>query len=183
MPRGIVAGAERPVRAKRAEPAGSGLKEDVPLPYNPFLTSGSLVLCSLLGKGLGGNKRFPENGRKFTFIMDALSACAGSKVGFSNATFLALKERSLKVRCTHMKFDVYLCDIIAGFPLGTYVFIIWLSVLCMRSKAWLAARVSLRLARLPRTASSAQCSRRLRSTRAAAPVLLAHAEVTKNIIF
>ena len=45
----------------------------------------------------------------------------------------------------------------------------------------LAARVSLRLARLPRTASSAQRSRRLRSTRAAAPVLLAHANVTENI--
>ncbi len=50
----------------------------------------------------------------------------------------------------------------------------------MRSKAWLAARVtvSLWLARLPCTASSAQRSRRLRSTRAAAPVLLAHADVT-----
>ncbi len=36
------------------------------------------------------------------------------------------------------------------------VFDMWLSVLCMRSKAWLAARVSLRLARMPRTASSAQ---------------------------
>ena len=57
------------------------------------------------------------------------------------------------------------------------------SVLCMRSKAWLASRVSLRLARLPRTASSAQRSRRLRSRRRTAPVLLAHAEVTKNIIF
>ncbi len=51
----------------------------------------------------------------------------------------------------------------------------------MRSKAWLAVRVSLPLARLPRTASSAQRSRRLRSTRAAAPVLLAHAIVTENI--
>ena len=59
----------------------------------------------------------------------------------------------------------------------------WISVLCMRSNAWLAARVSLRLARLPHTASSAQRSRRLRYTRAAAPVLLAHAEVTKIIIF
>ncbi len=39
----------------------------------------------------------------------------------------------------------------------------------MRSKAWLAARGPLRLARL-------------RSTRAAAPGLLGHAEVTKNII-
>ncbi len=57
----------------------------------------------------------------------------------------------------------------------------WLSVLCMRSRDWLAARVSLRLACLPRTASSAQRSRRLRSTRAAAPVLLAHANVTENI--
>ena len=53
----------------------------------------------------------------------------------------------------------------------------------MCSKAWLAARVSLRLARLPRTARSAQRSRRLHSTRTAAPVLLAHAEVTKNNIF
>ena len=51
----------------------------------------------------------------------------------------------------------------------------------MRSKARLAVRVFLRLARLPRPASSAQRSRRLRSTRAAAPVLLAHANVTKNI--
>jgi hypothetical protein len=66
-------------------------------------------------------------------------------------------------------------------PYGdTYVFTIWLSVLCMRSKAWLAARVSLRLARLPRTASSAQRLRRLRCTRATALVLLALAEVTKT---
>jgi hypothetical protein len=45
---------------------------------------------------------------------------------------------------------------------------LWISVLCMRSKAWLAARVPLRLARLPHTASSAQRSRRLRSTRGCA---------------
>ncbi len=38
-----------------------------------------------------------------------------------------------------------------------------------------------RLARMPRTANRAQRSRRLSSTHAAAPVLLAHAEVTKNI--
>ena len=60
---------------------------------------------------------------------------------------------------------------------------LWLSVLCMRSKAWLATRVSPRLARLPRTASSAQCSRCLCSTRAAVPDLLTHAEVTENNIF
>jgi hypothetical protein len=37
-------------------------------------------------------------------------------------------------------------------PWGTQVLELWLSVLCMRSKAWLAARVSLRLARMPCTA-------------------------------
>ena len=49
--------------------------------------------------------------------------------------------------------------------------------MCMHSKAWLAARVSLRLARLPRSAQrsrrlprSAQRSRRLCPTRAVAPV-------------
>ena len=34
-------------------------------------------------------------------------------------------------------------------PPGTYVFTIWFSVFCMRSKAWLAACASLPLARLP----------------------------------
>jgi hypothetical protein len=58
-------------------------------------------------------------------------------------------------------------DFLRLVPWGAYVFTPWLSVLCMRSKAWLAARVSLRL-------------RRLRSKCAAAPVLLAHAEVKKT---
>lgn len=61
------------------------------------MTTGSLVLCSLLGKGFGFNKRFHDNGSKFTYIVDNLNACAGSKVGFSNPTFLALKQRGLKV--------------------------------------------------------------------------------------
>ena len=51
-------------------------------------------------------------------------------------------------------------------------------MLCLRSKAWLAARVPLRLARLPHTTSASSAQRR-----GAAPVLLAHAEVTKNILF
>ena len=73
--------------------------------------------------------------------------------------------------------------VLIALPLGTLVFTLWLSVLCMRSKAWLAARVSLQLACLPRTASSVQRSRCLRSTRAAAPVLLAQAEVTENLTY
>ena len=45
----------------------------------------------------------------------------------------------------------------------------------------LPCRARVTPASLPRTTSSAQCSRRLRSTRVAASVLLAHAEVTENI--
>ncbi len=68
-------------------------------------------------------------------------------------------------------------------PPGTNVLDLWLSVLCMRSKAWLAARISLRLARIPRTARTARRSRRQRSTLAAAPGLLAHTEVAIILFF
>ncbi len=51
----------------------------------------------------------------------------------------------------------------------------------MRSKAWLAASVWLRLARLPPPASRVRRSRRLRDTLAAAPGLLAHASVTETV--
>jgi hypothetical protein len=57
------------------------------------------------------------------------------------------------------------------------------SVCCACAQRPGLPRVSLWQARPPRTASSAQRSRRLCSTRAAALVLLAHAEVTKNTIF
>ena len=50
---------------------------------------------------------------------------------------------------------------------GTYVFDLWISVLCVRSKAWLASRCK-------------QCSA---LTRAAAPALLEHAKVTKHDTF
>ena len=53
----------------------------------------------------------------------------------------------------------------------------------MRSKAWLAASVWLRLARLPPPASRLRRSRRLRDTLAAAPGLLAHASVTETVKF
>ncbi len=53
----------------------------------------------------------------------------------------------------------------------------------MRSKAWLAASMWLRLARLPPPASRVRRSRRLRDTLAAAPGLLAHASVTEAVKF
>jgi hypothetical protein len=51
----------------------------------------------------------------------------------------------------------------------------------MRSKAWLAASVWLRLARLPPLASKVRRSCRLRDTLAAAPGLLAHASVAETV--
>ncbi len=53
----------------------------------------------------------------------------------------------------------------------------------MRSKAWLAASVWLRLARLPPPASRMRRSRRLRDTPEPAPGLLAHACLTEAVIF
>jgi hypothetical protein len=53
----------------------------------------------------------------------------------------------------------------------------------MRSKAWLAASVWLRLVRLLPPASRMRCSRRLRETLAAAPGLLTHALVTEEAQF
>ena len=53
-------------------------------------------------------------------------------------------------------------------------FLYMLACACVRSKAWLAAHVSLQQARMPRTAR-ARCSCRLRATLVAAPVLFAHA--------
>ncbi len=51
---------------------------------------------------------------------------------------------------------------------------------CMRSKAWPAPSVWLRLARLPPPASRVRRSRRLRDTLAAAPGLVAHTLVTRT---
>ena len=56
----------------------------------------------------------------------------------------------------------------------TLCFLCILTCVCVRSKAWLAARVPLRLARMPRPAR-ARRPRHLHATCTAAPVLFAHA--------
>ncbi len=66
---------------------------------------------------------------------------------------------------------------------GLRFFELWRQSVCMRSKAWLAASVWLRLARLPPPASRLRRLRRLRDTLAAAPGLLVHASVTDTVIF
>ncbi len=103
----------------------------------------------------------------------------------------------------HVLWRGLLSALLVVVPLGTYVFVpmaqcvahtlegptcrahvthVLACVMCMRSTDWLAARLPLRLARLPRTASSTQRSRRLRLTRAAAPSFLAHVEVTATVL-
>ncbi len=69
------------------------------------------------------------------------------------------------------------------YPRVPKCFTLWQKSMCMRSKAWLAESVWLRLARLPPPASRMRRSRRLRDTLAAAPGLLAHASVTQAVKF
>lgn len=76
------------------------------MPYNPHMTTGSLVLCSLLGRGHGKkvSRAFHDTGSRFSHLQDAVSAMAGAtKVGFNNPVFLALKQRSLKARISPLR--------------------------------------------------------------------------------
>ena len=69
------------------------------MPYNPYMTTGALVLSALIGRGHGSKdvKMFHDSGSRFTHLVDSVSAMAGdSKIGFNNPVFLALKQRGLK---------------------------------------------------------------------------------------
>ena len=69
------------------------------MPYNPYMTTGSLVLAALLGRGHGKkeHRKFHDTGSRFTHLLEGVSAMAGgTKVGFNNAAFLAMKQRGLK---------------------------------------------------------------------------------------
>ena len=68
-------------------------------PYNPFMDSGALAVCSLLGRAhLPEDSRlFHDKGSRFTHIISHLTQWAGGrKIGFNNPVFLALKKRALK---------------------------------------------------------------------------------------
>ena len=99
---------------------------------------------------------------------------------FIRVVCVNLESVLLKAVCSHMN-NVTILSVQYGtvghpcfHPMTQYV------TVCARSKAWLASRVSLWLARLPRTASSTQTSCCICFTRAALPVLLAHAWVTNT---
>ncbi len=70
-------------------------------PINPYLNSGALVLCSLLGRGhLAKEERlFNSTGSRFTRVLSMMRELAGNnRVGFSKPAFLTLKQKALRVR-------------------------------------------------------------------------------------
>ena len=85
-------------------PADEEAKEDpnAPLeqrPYNPFMDTGALSVCSLLGRAhLAEEQRlFHDKGSRFTHLISHFTQWAGGrKIGFNNPVFLALKKKALK---------------------------------------------------------------------------------------
>ncbi len=70
-------------------------------------------------------------------MMLALSTVMASTVGSGDMVWCA---------SIYLKYFTMYRAVDNPVPPGAYVFTLWLSVLCMRSKAWLATRMSLRLA-------------------------------------
>jgi len=69
------------------------------MPYNPFMTTGTLVLASMLGRGHAKKavRKFHDTGSRYTHLVDHITAMAGGqRAGFNNPVFLALKQRGLK---------------------------------------------------------------------------------------
>jgi glutaminase len=85
-----------------AETSGAeGDRSVNPKPWNPYMESGALVMCSLIGKAHApvAERMFHDNGTRFSHMLNHFSAWAGgSKVGFSNSVFLAQKEKRLKTQ-------------------------------------------------------------------------------------
>lgn len=61
-------------------------------PYNPFMDSGALVVCSMLSQ-------FSDSSSRFNHLINQLRVAAGSrKITFSQTAFLAMKQKNLRVR-------------------------------------------------------------------------------------
>jgi len=74
--------------------------EPHPVPYNPFLHTGALVVASLVGRGHAKktNRLFHDSGSRFTHLHERVKDMAGGlPIGFNKPLFLALKQRGRKV--------------------------------------------------------------------------------------
>jgi glutaminase len=70
-----------------------------PMPFNPFLDSGALVVSALVGRAHYPPDRrlFHDNGSRFSHVVNTLRKWAGGRsLGFSNSVFLAQKQKRLK---------------------------------------------------------------------------------------
>ena len=71
-----------------------------PVPYNPFLYSGALVVSSLVGRGHDEKLRrlFHDSASRFMHLQSSVKDMAGGlPIGFNKPAFLSLKQRGLKV--------------------------------------------------------------------------------------
>lgn len=70
-----------------------------PKPFNPFMDSGALAICALLGGAhlKSENKAFRDSGSRFMHIIKHITDLAGGRrIGFNNSVFLAQKEKRLQ---------------------------------------------------------------------------------------
>ena len=70
-------------------------------PYNPFLYTGALTLCSIIGRGYEKKSRrlFLDAGTRFTHLFRKVKQLAGgAPISFNKPTSLTLNKRGLKVQ-------------------------------------------------------------------------------------
>ena len=94
--------------------------EPHPVPYNPFLHTGALVVASLVGRGHAKktNRLFHDSGSRFTHLHERVKDMAGGlPIGFNKPLFLALKQRGRKV-CVCLCEGVFMCAYVGSWDDG-----------------------------------------------------------------
>jgi hypothetical protein len=126
---------------------------------------------------------------QYNSIVTRIARATGPAVDFerNGYVFVAAQpanraERGNRVY-TSLRHQLALPRVDPMLPSCAYVFTPWQKRVCMRSKAWLAASVWLRLARLPPPTSRVWRSRRLCDMLADVPGLLAHGLLTEVVKF
>ena len=75
-----------------------------PKPHNPFIDTGALTVCSVIGRAHYESKAdrlFSDRGERFKLFLKFIQEMSGGrKIGFHNAIFLAQKQKALKTLST-----------------------------------------------------------------------------------